>query len=126
MATIAGYGKRHSTTTVPSSNRINVSDRKRRVTLQPTFQPLFRPDRLTDQILDISGQTFGRSSSLEYLIDDARELHKKLHAFSLDLDMDKVGLETEQDINSDSFNKSGTVTSTVFKSHLENNFSRSG
>ena len=114
MAAIAGYGKRHSTAAVPSSNRIKVSDKKRRVTctLQPMFQS--RTERLTDQILNISDQTFGRSSSLEYLIDDARELHKKLHAISLDLDMDKVGLEAEKDSNSDSFSKC-----------LDNNF-RSG
>jgi len=68
-----------------------VSSKQRRATLQPTFKT--EPEPLTNEILGINKSSFGRRNSLEYLIEDAKSLHKKLFALSLDLDLDQVGLD---------------------------------
>ena len=54
------------------------------------------PEPLTGKIMNISNQTFGRHNSLEDLIEDAKVLHKKLFALSLDVDLDKVGLDDDE------------------------------
>ena len=51
---------------------------------------------ITSQVLDIA-EIFGKSTSLQFLVEDAKKLHKKLLALSLDLDLDKVGLSEEVD-----------------------------
>lgn len=53
------------------------------------------PVPLTGEIMNINQQTFGRHNSLEDLIEDAKVLHKKLFALSLDVDLEKVGLDEE-------------------------------
>ena len=51
---------------------------------------------ITSQVLD-TAESLGISVSLRYLVEDAKKLHKKLLALSLDLDLEKIGLSDEVD-----------------------------
>ena len=51
---------------------------------------------ITSQILD-TAESLGISVSLRYLVEDAKMLHKKLLALSLDLDLEKIGISDEVD-----------------------------
>ena len=49
---------------------------------------------ITSQVLD-TAESLGISASLGILVEDAKNLHKKLLVLALDLDLDKVGLSDE-------------------------------
>ena len=49
---------------------------------------------ITTQVLDIA-ESLGISTSLQYLVEDAKKLHEKLMALSLEMDLDKAGLLDE-------------------------------
>ena len=51
---------------------------------------------ITSQVLD-TAEALGISVSLGYLVEDAKKLHKKLLALSLDLDLKEIGLSDEVD-----------------------------
>ena len=51
---------------------------------------------ITSQVLD-TAESLGISVSLRYLVEDAKKLHKKLLALSLDLDLEKIGIFDEVD-----------------------------
>ena len=51
---------------------------------------------ITSMVLD-TVESLGISVSLRYLVEDAKMLHKKLLALSLDLDLEKIGLSDEVD-----------------------------
>ena len=51
---------------------------------------------ITSQVLD-TAESLGISVSLRYLVEDAKKLHKKLLALSLDLDLEKIGISDEVD-----------------------------
>ena len=51
---------------------------------------------ITSLVLD-TAESLGITVSLRYLVEDAKKLHKKLLALSLDLDLERVGLSDEVD-----------------------------
>jgi hypothetical protein len=51
---------------------------------------------ITSQVLD-TAESLGITVSLRYLVEDAKKLHKKLLALSLDLDLEKIGISDEVD-----------------------------